>query len=126
MIPVDALNLIKQAQARASKAIGTGSDFARAMMSRGLKDQRADPSVVRDRHVSCFGREPFSLVQLEPPCPAIVRSKEGTHHCSECKCPIEAATALDVKEDPTHYSKLHYPWLACPRKKKGFSNHEPP
>lgn len=123
MRPED-IERLKALSRKALDDMSRSADFAHSIFSRGLQDKRAPDDVIRDRHVSCFGREPFSLVQLQSPCPALSRSPTGDHHCEECGCPKERNTAMDVRSDG--YSKLHYPWLACPRKKKGFSNHEPP
>lgn len=122
----DALALLKKLSEEASGRMEQASNLARAIASRAVSGEKAPTEVVRERHLSCFGREPFSLTQITSPCPALSRSPEGTHHCLDCGCPQSRNTALDVTGDPSHYSKLEYPWLACPRKKKGFSNHEPP
>ena len=98
----------------------------KAMASRGITNERAPDHVVRARHVSCFGRLPLTQLQLKPPCPALRSTDAGGHYCSDCGCGDGRGVLLDIPEDPAHYSKLHYPWLSCPRKQEGFSNYEPP
>ncbi|MFN7301296.1 MAG: hypothetical protein ACK5U7_07495 [Bacteroidota bacterium] len=123
MTPEEAIRTANEVRERYFARLEGPLDFTRSMLSRGPFDQRAGPEVVRERHIACHGREPYSLVQLQAPCERRVE-KDGFHYCGSCGCPKAKGTRLDV--GPDFYSKLEYPWLACPLKRKGFSNHEPP
>lgn len=94
--------------------------FALSLASRGVNNERAPEETVAKRYLSCFGHLPLTQLQVAEPCPAKVLKGERSF-CSECGCGEGAKVALDGEG----YTKLHYPWLFCPRKREGFSNHEP-
>lgn len=71
------------------------------------------------RHVSCFGKGLDGTVYGEP-CQNLKLSANGTtHHCNGCGC---GDTPLTQLEPGLVLSKLLYPRLECPLKKRGFSN----
>lgn len=100
--------------------------FFRSLWSRGTTGAvHAATLAVRER--SCFGGAGH------PPCPSLAFSeRHGARYCADCGCGEKAMALL---ERPTRfgwlgrlwrgrYTKLMYPFLACPRRRPGFSNAE--
>lgn len=88
--------------------------FARSMVSRGVSGHSVDEETLHLRQVSC------GILPDSAPCPLLRKHEDGTHHCSGCGCPKSGLSRLDGEG----YTKLHYPFLKCPLKRPGFSNHE--
>jgi hypothetical protein len=97
--------------------------FVKSIASRGiLQNKEAPASTVNEREVSCFGGT-YADGTTAQPCTALAVSKDGTHRfCNECGCGDKEIAHLDG-------GKLTFPYLECPRSKRGFSNaqpHQPP
>lgn len=87
------------------------ASFAKAKLS-GFGGREATEEVISQRKLSCFG-DPSTNT---PPCSALSLSKDGEHHfCNDCGCGDREIAYLDG-------GKLNYPYLECPRQRKGFSN----
>lgn len=69
-------------------------------------------NVLDQRKQSCFGG-----VSSEA-CNMLRKHTDGFHYCGSCGCGVREEARLDGKP-----SKLEYPYLECPLKKPGFSNH---
>lgn len=98
----------------------TGADFIAALTSRGLTNHRVDGETYAQRHLSCTGRTPSGEVRAAP-CPSLTTGRDSSLYCGACGCPQSPLSRISGPG----YSKLHYPTLSCPRKRKGFSNHVP-
>ena len=67
------------------------------------------------RKLSCFGDG-----KTLTPC-SVLEIKETHSYCGACGCgQMELARLSSLNEE---YTKLHYPYLECPLKRRGFSNH---
>jgi hypothetical protein len=107
--------------------------FLSAVKSRGLaataKDitigcdagSRTDNETLEQRRESCFGNKSKGFI----PCIVLKKSSEGFHYCGACGCGKNPLALLDDPENPGGYTKLHYPELQCPLKRRGFSNYSP-
>lgn len=76
-----------------------------------------DEETYNQRKVSCFGDNNI------PPCSALKKNIKGNWMCGACGCGDNNIAILEEIEGS--YSKLMYPYLECPLKKKGFSNYTP-
>lgn len=97
-------------------------ELADSLFSRGLTGCKI-PEEIRDiREISCHGSEELNL----PPCTDRNESKkyQGSFFCGACNCGDFTHTQL-TNLNETHYSKLDYPRVRCPRKMPGFSNYVP-
>lgn len=87
---------------------GTLKDFLKAKWSL-LTWAPISPETLKDRQDSCAS------------CPSFTLSANGfNHYCNECGCGDREDAYLDAEING--FTKLHYPYLKCPRKRKGFSN----
>ena len=66
------------------------------------------------RRTSCFGADPTKA------CPMLRKFNDGYHYCGACGCGVREEARLDGAP-----SKLEYPHLECPLRKRGFSNEDP-
>ena len=78
---------------------------------------KVSPEILKLREKSCFGDE------TNKPCPFLKYNKANEPYCSTCGCGDTNKLAV-LKTNSTKYSKLEYPYLECPLKNPGFSNHE--
>jgi len=96
-------------------------NFATALTSRGLKNEKTTKPVKQLRVLSCFGNQ--SSGGVLPPCEHLKTSAtEGKHYCGGCGCGDRKGTWLIAEGD--EYSKLDYPKLACPLQMPGFTNYK--
>lgn len=102
--------------------------FAKSIESRGALNNKVDQKQRSLRVISCHGNKDMGI----PPCKARDYSKDKKYHyCNECGCGEREIARLDAigseENLPTFkeedYNKLDYPYLECPLKKQGFSNH---
>ena len=104
-----------------SRKLGMVQSFAKAVVSRGLADQKINKPVKQLRVLSCFGNKDVGG-QL-PPCEYLKDSETpGKHFCGGCGCGDKPHTWLTIEGQ--EYSKLDYPKLVCPLKMPGFNNYE--
>jgi hypothetical protein len=104
-----------------SRKLGMVQSFAKAVVSRGLADQKINKPVKQLRVLSCFGNKDVGG-QL-PPCEYLKDSETpGKHFCGGCGCGDKPHTWLTTEGQ--EYSKLDYPKLVCPLKMPGFNNYE--
>jgi glycosyltransferase involved in cell wall biosynthesis len=82
----------------------------------GVSGERVSAAVYQERVVSCFGGNGA------PPCVHVRISTDKGSFCDACGCGGARLARLDGEG----YTKLHYPELQCPLKRKGFSNYEVP
>lgn len=117
--------------ASAKESWNNATSFIQAMASRGLTDNKVDPTTKALRVLSCHGNG-----SDVPPCQHRGYSDKGQgyHFCNQCGCgqrEMARTSALgSAKDSPifneAEYDKLDYPVLNCPVAKPGFSNHVPP
>ncbi len=99
---------------------GRAQSFTKSVASKGIVGKRVSLSIRGERDVSCFGGV-YSDGTTQLPCDSLIIGKDGkTKFCGECGCGEKEAARLTVPEG--EYSKLDYPYLECPRRKRGFSN----
>lgn len=80
--------------------------------------EKVSDEIYNLRRDSCFGNDGRSIKQ----CDQLKYNNSLESFCGSCGC---GQTKL-AKLDGEGYTKLHYPYLECPLKKEGFSNHEIP
>jgi hypothetical protein len=96
-------------------------NFASALTSRGLKNEKTTKPVKQLRVLSCFGNTNTGGVL--PPCEHLKESSTpGKHFCGGCGCGDRKGTWLVAEGE--EYSKLDYPKLACPLQMPGFTNYK--
>lgn len=97
-------------------------EFTDSMISRGLWDAKAHEDIIDLRDISCHGSEDLAI----PACAERVESKKfaNSFYCGACSCGDYSHTQLSKISD-THYSKLEYPRVNCPKKMPGFTNYVP-
>lgn len=78
---------------------------------------RVSDEILRQRKLSCFGDKPKKVL----PCSRLRHLKEKGYFCGGCGCGNNDMARLDA-DTSTEYTKLHYPQLECPLKRRGFSN----
>lgn len=89
---------------------GSLKDFLKSLWSRAFEEPVSLGDFVQ-RQLSCAE------------CPSRKVSGDGVHHfCDECGCGDSKRTWLDDPQGKGGYTKLHYPYLVCPRGRPGFSN----
>jgi hypothetical protein len=96
-------------------------NFASAIASRGIANEKVSIPVKQLRVLSCFG----SMKQGGelPPCEHLKPSATaGKFICGGCGCGDRKGTWLVTDGD--EYSKLDYPKLSCPLQMPGFSNYK--
>lgn len=104
-----------------SNKVSMIQNFASAIVSRGISNNKVSLPVKQLRVASCFGNME-SGGEL-PPCEHLkISSTPGKFYCGGCGCGDRKGTWLNAKND--EYSKLDYPKLACPLQMPGFSNYE--
>ena len=74
--------------------------------------------IYNKRKQSCFGNKELNI----PKCEVLKTSINGYVMCGACGCGEN--NIANLEEISGSYSKLMYPYLECPLKKEGFSNHE--
>jgi hypothetical protein len=95
-------------------------NFATAIVSRGLNNNKVSLPVKQLRVMSCFGN--IKHGGELPPCEHLKPSvTPGKFYCGGCGCGDKKGTWLIA--DGEEYSKLDYPKLACPLQMPGFSNY---
>jgi glycosyltransferase involved in cell wall biosynthesis len=87
-------------------------------ISNNVGDQVSD-DVYQQRKISCFGDVEKNI----QPCSRLKYIENKGHFCGGCGCGSNNLARLDA-DSPNEYTKLHYPQLECPLKKRGFSNEE--
>lgn len=99
------------------------ASYGKSMVSRGLKNKKAEENTKNLRSVSCHGSSTISC------CSERKQSQkfDNSFYCGACGCGDKKGTQLinlmvDGKEQ---YSKLDYPTVTCPLKMPGFSNYIP-
>jgi hypothetical protein len=96
-------------------------NFATAIVSRGLTNNKVSLPVKQLRVISCFGN--MKQGGELPPCEHLKPSvTQGKFFCGGCGCGDKKGTWLVA--DGEEYSKLDYPKLACPLQMPGFSNYK--
>lgn len=106
--------------------------FLEAVKSRGIistaldvtgvnktKGVRVSDEVLKERRLSCFGDKEQKIA----PCTRLNFVQNRGFFCGSCGCGNNNLARLDA-DSPDEYTKLHYPELECPLKRKGFSNAE--
>lgn len=73
--------------------------------------------IYEERKISCFGDKNNGI----SPCKVLKKGLSGNWMCGACGCGDNNIAALN--ETSGSYSKLMYPELQCPLKRKGFSNY---
>ena len=103
------------------KAFSMVQNFAVALASRNLNNNKINNAIKQLRVLSCFGNE-SSGGEL-PPCEYLQQSNiDNTKHiCGGCGCGDRQQTWLVAESD--EYGKLDYPKLACPLQMPGFTNY---
>lgn len=104
-----------------SEKITMVQNFASAIASRGISNEKVSKPVKQLRVLSCFGnmRQDGEL----PPCEHLKPSTtSGKFFCGGCGCGDRKGTWLVSEGD--EYSKLDYPKLSCPLQMPGFSNYK--
>lgn len=104
--------------------------FAKAVKSRGLLataldvvgvnpslGDRVSDEVYQQRKISCFGDSDKGI----EPCRRLKFVEARGFFCGGCGCGNNDIARLD-SDVPNEYTKLHYPKLECPLRRKGFSN----
>ena len=110
---------IKQENAVQNK-ISMVQNFASAIASRGIKNNKVSLPVKQLRVMSCFGN--MKQGGELPPCEHLKSSvTPGKFYCGGCGCGDRKGTWLISNGD--EYSKLDYPKLSCPLQMPGFSNY---
>lgn len=95
-------------------------NFASAIVSRGLGNNKVSLPVKQLRVMSCFGN--MKQGGELPPCEHLKPSvTPGKFFCGGCGCGDKKGTWLIADGD--EYSKLDYPKLVCPLQMPGFSNY---
>ena len=95
-------------------------NFASAIASRGIKNNKVSLPVKQLRVMSCFGN--MKQGGELPPCEHLKSSvTPGKFYCGGCGCGDRKGTWLISNGD--EYSKLDYPKLSCPLQMPGFSNY---
>lgn len=96
--------------------------FADAHLSRGFSNAKVSEEVKDIREISCHGSEDLNI----PPCDGRGDSRKfpGSFVCERCACGDFSHTQLKNLSD-SHYSKLDYPRIFCPKQMPGFSNYVP-
>jgi hypothetical protein len=96
-------------------------NFASAIVSRGISNEKVSIPVKQLRVLSCFGN--MKQGGELPPCEHLKPSvTPGKFFCGGCGCGDRKGTWL-VSEG-NEYSKLDYPKLSCPLQMPGFSNYK--
>jgi hypothetical protein len=96
-------------------------NFASAIVSRGVSNNKVSLPVKQLRVASCFGN--MKQGGELPPCEHLKPSSTpGQFFCGGCGCGDRKGTWLIAEGD--EYSKLDYPKLACPLQMPGFSNYK--
>jgi hypothetical protein len=96
-------------------------NFASAIASRGISNEKVSIPVKQLRVLSCFGN--MKQGGELPPCEHLKPSvTPGKYFCGGCGCGDRKGTWL--VSDGDEYSKLDYPKLACPLQMPGFSNYK--
>lgn len=94
---------------------GSLKDFLKSLWSRAFEEP-VTLAVFMQRQMSCFGEKGST------PCPSLRTASDGIHHwCGDCGCGDKKRAWLDDPQGKGGYTKLHYPYLVCPRSKPGFS-----
>lgn len=93
---------------------GTIKDFLKSLWSRAFEEP-VPPETLAQRRGSCGLGGPAA-------CPSLRKSADGVHHwCGDCGCGDKKRAWLD-DAGKGGWTKLHYPYLVCPRGRPGFSN----
>ena len=96
-------------------------NFASAIVSRGISNNKVSLPVKQLRVMSCFGN--MKQGGELPPCEHLKPSvTAGKFFCGGCGCGDRKGTWL--VSDGDEYSKLDYPKLSCPLNMPGFSNYK--
>ena len=98
---------------------GMASNFAKAVVSRGITNKKVDDTTKKLRVLSCLGNGKELI-----PCEYLRESKEDSskNYCGGCGCGDRKGTWLLQSGD--EYSKLDYPKVVCPLNMPGFINYE--
>lgn len=106
------------------------ASYAKSLVSKGVFGRKVDKQTRSLRILSCHGIDDKGNRVAEP-CAA--RGFSGDYHyCNQCGCGQREAARLSESGskrdapvfDESKYDKLDFPYLECPRKKRGFSNYE--
>jgi hypothetical protein len=100
--------------------------FTESMVSRGIKNNKAEPLTIELRQLSCHGDSDKKL----PPCADRKDSVKfpGSHFCGACGCGDKELTQLSPRKldnGQDAYYKLEYPKVHCPLMMPGFTNYVP-
>ena len=84
-----------------------------------LFGNRVSEEIFQRRKLSCFGDKEKNIDS----CSRLKYVQSRGYFCGSCGCGENDLARLDA-DSPDEYTKLHYPELQCPLKRKGFSNEE--
>lgn len=96
--------------------------FADAMRSRGIDNQKVSDEIKDIREISCHGSEELGLTACSERLNS--RKYKDSHYCGACNCGDFWHTQINNLQE-NHYSKLDYPRVFCPKQMPGFSNYVP-
>ena len=98
------------------KSRGVVSSILNILNINDSAGERVSDEIYNTRRLSCFGNPEKNI----PQCDQLKESNDFGYFCGACGCGKNKLAKLDGDG----YTKLHYPYLECPLKKPGFSNHE--
>jgi glycosyltransferase involved in cell wall biosynthesis len=101
----------------AAKSRGILSTALDAVGINGTSGERVSEEIYKQRKLSCFGDSSLGVA----PCSRLYNAGKRGYFCGSCGCGKQDLARLDA-DTPDEYTKLHYPQLECPLKRKGFSN----
>lgn len=103
--------------------IEKAASLARAVVSRGINNNKASEETIRLRTISCHGDSNLA------PCSERRNSDKfpGSFYCGACGCGDKKMTQLINigMNGKNEYSKLDYPKVSCPFKMPGFTDYIP-
>ena len=79
--------------------------------------ERVSDDILQQRKHSCFGDKKTGI----EPCHRLQYVEKRGYFCGSCGCGKNDLARLDA-DSLDEYTKLHYPELQCPLKRRGFSN----
>jgi len=109
----NALKLISAIKSRG--IVSTTLDITGIDNSQG---ERVSDDIYNERKISCFG----DITKNINPCFRLQYVAQRGYFCGGCGCGKNELARLD-SDSPDAYTKLHYPKLECPLRRKGFSNY---
>jgi len=119
--PIEFRKEVKEEKNLIFDKIAMVKNFSKAIVSRGISNDKINKPTKQLRALSCFGN--LNSGGELPPCEFLKNSQtSGKFFCGGCGCGDKPHTWLTIEGED--YSKLDYPKLSCPLKMPGFSNYE--